>query len=462
MSVTNILTGRQIMERRATYNAQFDFHFASSANHIRYIYLTSEGEENYEWMPVSLAERYQVDVSLNAHVSAIVEIGNFRARIGALSATPTQRLDIGLSELVVNEEGRVQVQRVEAYSSGWNATRFDYINNEGELTYFHSTRGAVQEFLSSNRSLVIDGRNIYESMEARQRFGPAPELRGYHGPERSMSILRDASVDWFVGIEVEKEDMGVRNQCAYANCDLGNGWIAERDGSLDNTGVEVVSPVMNLMDTASLFAEYDRLDWVMNAGHSRRCGGHITISRKGMTSDQLVAKLMPFVPMLFSLYEGRLTNGYSGIQNKNEIERGSRRAIHRKSGGAVEIRIFSAVPSLEGIKFRTKLVQWIANAIDSGKYSTYTDVADAMFNDKKLFKLLKSQYDNTKLRRKQALVYLFAGCLEDVSSGTFLNADNYERMLERVRSAYNSMSVYVRREVASKFGEYTIRKVIQS
>jgi hypothetical protein len=461
MSVTNIITGRQIMERRATYNVQFDFYFASSVNHIRYVYLTSEGEEAHGWMPVSLAERYQVDVELNAHISAIVEIGNFRARIGALSATPTERLNTGLSELVVNEEGRVQVQRVEAYASGWNATRFDYINNEGELTYFYSTRPAVRASVE-DINLVINGRDIFESMEARMRFGPAPELRGYHGPERSTSILRDQSVDWFVGIEVEKEDMDVRNRCAYANCDLGNGWIAERDGSLDNTGVEVVSPVMNLMDTASLFAEYDRLDWVMNAGHSRRCGGHITISRKGMRSDELVTKLMPFVPMLFSLYEGRLTNNYSGIQNKNEIERGSRRAIHRKSGGAVEIRIFSAVPSLEGIKFRTKLVQWIANAIDSGKYSTYTDVADAMFNDKKLFKLLKSQYDNTKLRRKQALVYLFAGCLEDVSSGTFLSADNYERMLERVRSAYNSMSVYVRREVAGKFGEYTIRKVIQS
>jgi hypothetical protein len=465
MSVTNIITGRQIMESRATYNHQFGFHFATAAPHVRYLYIDEQGEQANTFIPLSMAEQHEVYRELNAHVSATIEIEGFRQRIGRISATPTERLDIRLSKLAVNELGRVYVQRVEVYASSWvtGAARFVYTNNEGDQVAFYSLHGVVNEFLASNPSLVSNGRDIYESMETRQRFGPAPELRGYHGPERSTSILSDTSVDWFVGIEVEKEDLDVRNRCAYANCDLGNGWIAEGDGSLDRqAGVEIVSPVMNLMDTTSLFAEYDRLDWVMNAGHSRRCGGHITISRKGMTSDQLVAKLMPFVPMLFSLYEGRLTNGYSGIQNKHEIERGSRRAIHRKSGGAVEIRIFSAVPSLEGIKFRTKLVQWIANAIDSDKYSTYTDVVDAMFNDKKLFKLLKTQYDNTKLRRKQALVYLFAGCLEDVSSGTFLNADNYERMLERVRGAYNSMSVYVRREVTNKFGERTIRKVIES
>ena len=105
-------------------------------------------------------------------------------------------------------------------------------------------------------------------------------------------------------------------------------------------------------------------------------------------------------------------------------------------------------------------MQWIANAIDSGKYSTYTDVADAMFNDKKLFKLLKTQYDNTKLRRKQALVYLFAGCLEDVSARNFLKQEEHDRMIERIRSAYNSMSIYVRREVVGKFGTMTIDKSI--
>ena len=461
MSVTNILTGRQIMESRAQFNHQFGFWFARSANAMAYHRADEAGEIHRELIPTAIAEQYGVNVNERAHSSMLFEVEGFKLNRMHVRAESGERFTERCEVLVQTHNADIVVNELPVYLNRWSSQTYRFVYESGSVVGLNSTPSLMAQVIANIPQLVVDGLSIYENMNARTAHGPAPQLRGYHGPERSMSILSDTSVNWFVGIEVEKEDLDVRNRCAYANCDLGNGWIAESDSSLNRqTGVEVVSPVMNLMDTASLFAEYDRLDWVMNAGHSRCCGGHITISRKGMTSDQLVAKLMPFVPMLFSLYEGRLSNGYSGIQSKHEIERGTRRAIHRKSGGAVEIRIFSAVPSLEGIKFRTKLVQWIANAIDSGKYSTYTDVADAMFNDKKLFKLLKTQYDNGKLRRKQALVYLFAGCLEDVSARNFLKQKEHDRMIERIRSAYNSMSIYVRREVVGKFGTMTIDKSI--
>ena len=200
---------------------------------------------------------------------------------------------------------------------------------------------------------------------------------------------------------------------------------------------------------------------MLNSTYSRRCGGHITISRRGLSTDQLVEKLMPFVPMLFSLYEGRLNNGYSGVQSKDEIERGSRRAIHRKSNGAVEIRIFSAVPSVQGLQFRIKLVQWIAKHIDKGTFTTFAEVADAMFTDKKLNKLLRTQYSAEKLARKQALAYVFGGCLEGESASDFLkNAKDYDRTIERLQRAYSSVSSFVRREVEGRFSTHTIRKAI--
>ena len=458
MSVINILTGRQIMESRAQFNSQFGFWFSRSANAMGYHYADEAGEILREVIPTAIAEQYELNIQESVHSSMLLEIEGFKLNRMHVRTESEPRFPEKAHVLVQLPNGSVDIQELPVYLSRWAVNGYRFITENGGVRLLNSSRSLITQVIANIPQLVIDGTYIYENMEARRTHGPTPQLSGYHGPDRSTELLRDSSVDWFVGIEVEKEDMGVRNQCAYANCDLGNGWIAERDGSLDNTGVEVVSPVMNLMDTASLFAEYDRLDWVMNAGYSRRCGGHITISRKGMSTDELVAKLMPFVPMLFSLYEGRLSNGYSGVQSKRDIEHGSRRAIHRKRGGAVEIRIFSAVPSLDGIKFRTKLVQWIARAIDSGKFTTYSDVAEAMFSDKKLFKLLKSQYDNTKLRRKQALVYLFAGCLEDVSARNFLKQDDHDRMIERIKNAYNSMSVYVRREVHGKFGGATIDK----
>lgn len=461
MSVTNILTGRQIMERRAMFNSQFGFWFSRSANALGYQYLDEEGEIRRDAIPYAIAEQYGVDTSESAHISMMFEVEGFKFNRTRAKTENVSRFTEECQVLIEIPGGGIAVQGLPVYLNRWSAEYYVFTNESGERIQFTCTESVITQIMANIPNLVRDGRSIYENMETRRTHGPAPRLRGYQGTQRSTALLRDSSVDWFMGIEVEKEDQEVRNRCAYADCDLGNGWIVERDGSLDGeTGFEVVSPVMNMFDTAGLFAEYDRLDWVMNAEKSRRCGGHITISRKGMSTDELVAKFMPFVPMLFSLYEGRLTNGYSGIQSKRDIEYGSRRAIHRKNSGAVEIRIFSAVPSLDGIKFRTKLVQWIARAIDSGKFTTYADVAEAMFNDKKLFKLLKTQYDNTKLRRKQALVYLFAGCLEDVSARNFLKQDEHDRMIERIRSAYDSMSVYVRREVAGKFGERTIQKSI--
>jgi hypothetical protein len=462
MSVRNIITGRQIMESRAQRNEQFGFYFARAARQIRYHYSAEDGGIRIDYMPNAIAEQYGVDLEHCAHSSMLFDVDGFKFNKRTSRIIADEMFNQECCVLVQSINGEILVQRTQVYLSQWSCNTYRYVSeSEGTTAVFHAPKSVIKQVLGNIPQLVLHDYHIYENENARMTYGPTPQLRGYHGPDRSTELLRDSSVSWFVGIEVEKEDLAVRNRCAFANCDLGNGWIAEGDGSLDrNTGVEVVSPVLNLLDTAGLFAEYDRLDWVMNAAHSKRCGGHITISRKDMSTDELVTKLMPFIPLLFSLYEGRLTNGYSGVQNKRDIEHGSRRAINRKRGGAVEIRIFSAVPSLEGMKFRTKLVQWIARAIDSGKFTTYSDVAEAMFSDKKLFKLLKSQYDNTKLRRKQALVYLFAGCLEDVSARNFLKQNEHDRMIERIRSAYNSMSVYVRREVVGKFGNMTIDKSI--
>jgi DNA-binding transcriptional MocR family regulator len=106
-------------------------------------------------------------------------------------------------------------------------------------------------------------------------------------------------------------------------------------------------------------------------------------------------------------------------------------------------------------------VQWIVKQIDNGTYTKFTEVADAMFSDKKLNKLLRSQYSAEKLARKQALVYVFGGCLEGQSPTEFLaNSDNYDRTLERMKRAYASVQNFTSRAVESKFGSHTIRKAI--
>lgn len=502
MKVTNIVSGRQIEIRRSYYNEQFNFYFGINDDFFVYTYANNEGELFRTRFPRALnAANYGIDARQGAHSSALFDLRGqqvWRDRYFRSEQVSEQRI-LGIPHVTLTDDEKANFVVRVAESSGHNSNVFvslligevlhttdlvvrNYSTTSAKfydangvshvLSFQDNEYGHVMSAIREGRTEYLTGRDllgntsIFANSDIQERFGAAPELSGYHGPSRNTEIFNDSSVEWFVGFEVEKEDLNVRNRCARANCNLGDGWIAERDGSLDSsTGVEVVSPVLNLFDTKTLFEQFEKYDWVMNAEYSRRCGGHITISRRGISADDLVDKLAPFVPMLFSLYEGRLSNQYSGVQNKDEIKRGSRRAINNCSRSynnrkeAVEIRIFSAVSTLESIKFRTKLVQWICAHIDKSTFTTFTQVADAMFNDKKLNKLLRQQYSAEKLARKQALTYVFGGCLEGQSPSEFLtDADNYDRTIERMKRAYDSVQGYVRREVESKFGTYSVNK----
>ena len=305
------------------------------------------------------------------------------------------------------------------------------------------------------------GTCFFPNEELQLRYAEPPSLEGYHGSARrhhDSSKLNDPSVDWCVGWEVEKEDREARIKACRLQCALGGGWIAERDGSLDSSiGVEFVSPVYDLMDSKTQIADFERLDWVMNASKTNKCGGHITISRRGMTSNKLLEKLTPYIPMLFALYEGRLAGNYSGVQTKDEIENSSRRAIYLKSS-CVEIRVPSAVGTLEDIKWRLKLIRWIAKSIDANKHTHYSQVAEAMFDDTKLNKLLSVFYNIDKLRRKQSLTYLFGGLLEEEKATAFVDPQVQDRLLERMKTAWRSVASVVKEAVVSRFSSSAIRR----
>lgn len=301
----------------------------------------------------------------------------------------------------------------------------------------------------------------FPNEETQFRFGATPSLEGYHGSARrhhDASKLSDPSVEWCVGWEVEKEDREVRIKACRLQCALGGGWIAERDGSLDpEIGVEFVSPVYDLMDSKTQIADFERLEWVMNASKTNKCGGHITISRRGMSSNKLLEKLTPYIPMLFALYEGRLAGNYSGVQTKDEIENSTRRAIYLKSS-CVEIRVPSAVGTIEDIKWRLKLIRWIAKSIDANKHTHYSQVAEAMFDDTKLNKLLSVFYNIDKLRRKQSLTYLFGGLLEEEKATAFVDPQVQDRLLERMKNAWRSVASVVKDAVVNRFSSSAIRR----
>ena len=231
---------------------------------------------------------------------------------------------------------------------------------------------------------------------------------------------------WYIGIEAEKQDDIARKYAMYLNGKC-SGWAAESDGSLGNGGVEFISPILPLHDGSQVRKNFQRNRWMLDAAldcngraAASNCGGHITISKKGMSGSELQEHLHHFAPLLYSLYIGRLNTHYGGAVRKRRFD--SRQAFCTKSFG-VEIRIFSGVPSMEGAWWRVQLMQVMANMIDSGKVNSYKDVANAMVETKHpLRKVLRKMYDSKRIRDKFALVLAF-GHLYSTEGNTTISLD---------------------------------------
>ena len=284
---------------------------------------------------------------------------------------------------------------------------------------------------------------------------------GYHGSTsyRQAFDQNIAEGEWAFGIEAEKQDSLARAYASYlgGRCD---GWSAERDSSLSSTsGVEFISPILPLHDGSFVRKNFQEHAWLLNASldnndstDRKKCGGHITISKKGMSGDELLTHLHHFVPLFYSLYIGRLNTNYGGAVRK-EVVRVSRKAFNLKSFG-VEIRIFSGVPNLEGAWWRVKLLQVMANMIDSGEVNSYKDVANALVTDKHpLRKVMRKMYDSKRIRDKFALVLAFGHMYENGTSRINIDgtSNDVKHKADRVISAFRQFAD-VRRCTQSVWG----------
>lgn len=222
-------------------------------------------------------------------------------------------------------------------------------------------------------------------------------VRGYHnGSYRSLYFSNRPK--YKIGFEIEKEDEDVRNSVdidsfeSYTNYH----WRKEKDGSLcDDSGYELISPTFefNINKIFEHIESNDELVKHINAKHSKSCGGHIHLSEEGLSGNDLFEKIKGYTPLFYALYYGRVDKNYcKGKKNddlQNENEKYQAIKIHHDR---VEFRIISAVPSVNTLKWRSKLLMMaIQNPTD--------DVIKAYYNvDTKFTKLLKQVYNDDKLQ----------------------------------------------------------------
>lgn len=255
-----------------------------------------------------------------------------------------------------------------------------YVEDEGEIwdedeAYYHESDGAWYSYAPQEREEYV---------------------RGYHnGSYRSMNF--DGKSKYRIGYEIEKEDEDVLESINIQDFEenTDHNWRKERDGSLsDDCGYELISPTFEF-DIKKIFEHIEGNEILVNhinAKISPRCGGHIHLSEKGLSGEQLFDKIKGYTPLFYALYYGRVDKNYSKGKSNRDLKYDNEKyqaiKIHHDR---VEFRIISAVPNMTTLKWRTKLLMMIL------QHPT-DDIIRAYYNvDTKFTKLLKQTYSDEKL-----------------------------------------------------------------
>jgi hypothetical protein len=221
-------------------------------------------------------------------------------------------------------------------------------------------------------------------------------VRGYHNGGYSSVDFNNKS-KYKIGFEIEKEDEDVKQSIRIDDFeDETDGvWRKEEDGSLNScSGFELISPTFEF-DIEKIFEHIESNDVLVkhiNAKYSTSCGGHIHLSKEGLNGYELFDKIKGYTPLLYSLYYGRVDKNYSkGKSNKDLIDDNEKYQAIKIHSDRIEFRIISAVPNVNTLKWRSKLIMMMIN-------NPTNDVVRGYYNvDTKFNKLLKQMYSEDNL-----------------------------------------------------------------
>lgn len=188
------------------------------------------------------------------------------------------------------------------------------------------------------------------------------DIDGYHENSRSVDA---ATIDapFRIGFEVEKEDEEVYYSLRSGDALVPGGWIAEHDSSLGDYGFEIVTRAYNLVHFEDLVQDAEYASVVLDAGHSRRCGGHISVSDSRCSAAELAKRIRPFFPLFMTLYPRRMKSSYVKCAKYDETVNGTGHyspfVVTRDNshGSRIEFRIPPAVRSARNFVWRAELVR---------------------------------------------------------------------------------------------------------
>jgi hypothetical protein len=306
---------------------------------------------------------------------------------------------------------------------GFDEATAEDILSMANATAFFVENNSISCCLSSSmpEEYIDDSEDVFDmdSPDMQARLGipqaeetpPVLEVRSYKGFNRVHKASKKAK--FTIGFEVEKEDSSVRRSVDADLLYNTTRWAKERDGSLSSySGYELVSPTYDLytndLDNDLKNSEdlRNHIDAQYNTGS---CGGHIHLGATGVTGKRLFQMMGPWIPLIYSLYVGRINGRHCKVKkNENIIRDDEKYQSVRIFDNRVELRIISAVPDVDTLLWRRDLLRLICDNLSATPFTIL-----AMMHDKrsKLHKHLRKQYSATNLEKKIQLYVYFANQL---------------------------------------------------
>ena len=273
---------------------------------------------------------------------------------------------------------------------------------------YHTSRNVFNQ-LATRPEVVNTGNTIYLSVEDAIVAGQVPSSHAcrYHASQnddafgrRNREQLQNENIKFRVGFEIEKVDKVNKyflGQKGFKKTlPSGTRIIVEQDSSLSGVGnnygggFEAVTSIFDLFGDNIINDcdnEYFKLvldakatsinERGSNGEYNFEAGGHVNLSVRGMSTEELNNALEPFAGLLYGIHARNLRR-YANFQDKSRFNRGSvydgTPAFENKYNGLMEIRLFGPVRSVEGFKVRVQLLRAICTLIETGNVKNYLDV----------------------------------------------------------------------------------------
>ncbi len=281
-----------------------------------------------------------------------------------------------------------------------------YISFEGRM--YHTSRNVFNQ-LATLPDVVNSGNTIYLSIEDAIAAGQVPGTSAcrYHASQaddafarRNREQLQNEDIKFRVGFEIEKVDKVSKyflGQKGFKKTlPSGTRIIVEQDSSLSGVGnnygggFEAVTSIFDLFGENIINDcdnEYFKLvldakatsinERGSNGEYNFEAGGHVNLSVRGMTTEELNKALEPFAGLLYGIHARNLRR-YANFQDKSRFKLGrvydGTPAFENKYNGLMEIRLFGPIRSVEGFKVRVQLLRAICTLIETGNVKNYLDV----------------------------------------------------------------------------------------